>query len=65
MTARKEKYFHLIVGGGQAFDGPKYDEIYKYEDGEWSPAGRMKKKRFYHAVSAVSKQDILQNCLRT
>ena len=63
MTARKEKYFQLIVGGGRV-GGPNYDDIYKYnaEADQWSMAGNMKTSRYYHAVSTVSKQDILPNC---
>ena len=64
MKARKEKYFHLIVGGGLDYGVTKYDDIYKYdaEADQWSMAGKMQSKRRSHAVSTVSKQDILPNC---
>ena len=57
-----EKYFHFIVGG-RRYGEPIYDEIYKYQDGVWSLADKMKTKRVVHSVSVVSKHDILSNCL--
>ena len=42
-----------------------YDNIYKYdaEADQWTPFGNMKTKRYIHAVSVVSKDKVLQNCL--
>lgn len=41
------------------------DKIYQYdhEVDEWVLAGRMKRGRGSHAVSVVSKREILQHCL--
>ena len=62
ITMILEKYFLFIIGGYDG--GQSSDDIYMYdsEADQWSAAGKMKSKRYRHAVSTVSRQDILPNC---
>ena len=55
------KYFHFIAGGGN--DEQYHDEIYKYENGEWTIAGNMKTKKYFHSVSIVKGEDFKNFCL--
>ena len=58
---------YFIVGGGRkdeyTGEWQYYDDIYKYEAGEWSPAGNMKTERGWHAVSILLSQNM--NSLET
>ena len=58
-------YIRIIVIVGGKAGGQYYDKIYLYkeDDDEWINAGNMKTERAFHAVSVVSKQKILTNCL--
>ena len=52
----------FVIEGGESYPR-SYDSIYKYENGVWSLAGRMKTKRNLHSVSVVRKDQILPNCI--
>ena len=49
-----------MTGGYGA--GNEYDDIYKYVDGAWIRTGKMKRGRYYHAVSVINKKHFSKWC---
>ena len=52
----------IVPGGGDVAE-TRVDSVYRYEDGGWNIAGRMKTAREEHSVSVLKVQDLDVLCV--
>ena len=60
-------YMKLITkcsGGSDNYDDRNYDEIMEFSptSGEWTVVDNMMKARYYHAISVISTNQIMNFC---
>ena len=58
------KFITKCSGGYEGYDGDYLDEIVEFSptSGEWTVLDNMMEARYYHAVSVIKADDVIQFC---